>query len=91
MITSNIQFWGVLTILFIVAAASIRLGWVLAMAFVEKHFNEEMKEQAKKHFQENYYQGFVDEFNKQVEKRAKEIVDDCLKQYEEEQNKENKE
>ena len=72
------EFWVVITLIFIVAIASIRLGWVLAMETFSNRMTKELRTEAAEHFRKEYFDDFVRIFDEKVEIRAREIAEEII-------------
>jgi hypothetical protein len=66
----NPLFWITISLLAIVAIASIRFGFYLGMAAEAKYWTEK----AYKEFKDNYFDSFVEKFEKRVSERSDELA-----------------
>jgi hypothetical protein len=72
----------VLILIFCVAVASIRVGWVIAMEVFERRLTKEIRQEIYEEFKKDYFDKFLIAFEEKVELRAREIVEETLKEKE---------
>lgn len=72
----------VLILIFCVAVASIRVGWVIAMEVFERRLTKEIRQEIYEEFKKEYFDKFLMAFEEKVELRAREIAEETLKEKE---------
>ena len=71
------RFWIVMSLLGLVAIASLYLGWRLGMAAEAQHWTKE----AQKEFKENYFNAFVKKFEERVNEKSDELAAEKITMY----------
>ena len=83
------KYYIVMTLFIIGCAIAMRLGWLMGVQFASNQFTKERAAAVDEEIRQKYYARIEEEFNIAVEKRAREIVDECFAKMEE-YEKENK-
>ena len=83
------NYFIALALFLIGCAVSIRIGWLMGIQFASNQFTKERAAAVDEEIRQKYYTRIEEEFKIAVEKRAREIVDECFAKIEE-QEKENK-
>lgn len=78
-------FWPVLVLFVVMNLFSLYLGARIGAKHMQDSINQEMVEQIHDEIEKKYKDRLVQEFNKAVEIRAKEIVNECFEQIEREE------
>ena len=84
----DIRFHLIICLFIVACAASIRIGWILAIDHYEKRLTKEMRQEAAEYFQKQFFDEFVARFEEKVEARAIEIATQMVEELEKE-NSEN--
>ena len=82
------NYFIVMALFFIGCAITMRMGWLMGIQFASNQFTKERAAAVDEEIRQKYYARIEEEFNIAVEKRAREIVDECFAKIEE-QEKEN--
>ena len=86
------RYWIVMALFLLGMAISVCLGWRLGIRFAASRFTLERAAMIEEEMRQRYGEHIEQEFHKAVEKRAHEIVNECMKKMEEmENNKDNEE
>ena len=80
------QYWITMGLFVLGFAIAIRIGWLAGIHFATSQFTEERRAAVEEEIRQKYYARIEQEFCIAVEKRAHEIVDECLKIMEEKEN-----
>lgn len=84
------NYFIVMALFLIGCIAAGRIGWLMGIKFASDQFTEERAAAVDEEIRQKYFARIEEEFCIAVEKRAREIVDECLTRIEEqEQEKEN--
>jgi hypothetical protein len=81
------QFEIVLILMVILAAASVRLGWVLGYNKKTKEFTEEVVEDFRKKFVKRFEEEFERRVNAAIEEETQRVHDELIQLLEEEKKK----
>ena len=76
------EFWLIVAMMFVLAVASIIVGWNMAVNFIDEKFTKEMREEAAANFRKEYFEKFVALFEERVEERALELAQEMIKEKE---------
>ena len=79
------EFWVIIGLMVVLAAASIRLGWHFGVNHMVKKYTKELKQEAYEEFKKDHFDRFVALFEERVEIRAREIAHEIIDQMEEEE------
>ena len=82
------QYWITMGLFVLGFAIAIRIGWLAGIRFTTSQLTEERRAAVEEEIRQKYYARIEQEFCIAVEKRAREIVDECFAKIEE-QEKEN--
>ena len=79
----NPIFWPVMALFIITSIISIRFGFSLGVNATTKKINDEILKEIHDRIEKNYMDRLTEEFQKAVEIRAHEIVDEAMEEIEE--------
>ena len=83
------NYFIVMVLFLIGCAITMRMGWLMGVHFASSQFTKERAAAIDEEIRQKYYARLEEKFKIAVEKRAREIVDECFAKMKE-QEKENK-
>lgn len=75
------EFWIVVTLIGVVAIASIRIGFLWGQKVANNFWVEKMNKDFKSEFMENYFTTFVQKFEERVEDTSNKIAAEKITEY----------